>query len=125
MVKLRPRAATDLRSRSRQPSPDDECIIVVNVVLRPPGGAVDVSVGAGGMAKIALQKILAEVEVFVGEEQVSSAEEIPIVICGGLGFTAGSGAYQLKKNLANKIFGYLARCEFWAKLGLRFWILVG
>ena len=32
---------------------------------------------------------------------------------------------QLKKNLANKIFGYLARCEFWLKLGLRFWILVG
>ena len=24
---------------------------------------------------------------------------------------------QLKKNLANKIFGYLARCDFWAKLG--------
>ena len=23
----------------------------------------------------------------------------------------------LKKNLANKIFGYLARCEFWAKIG--------
>ena len=32
---------------------------------------------------------------------------------------------ELKKNLVNKIFGYLARCEFWAKLGLRFWILVG
>ena len=31
----------------------------------------------------------------------------------------------LKKNLANKIFGYSARCEFWAKIGLRFWILVG
>ena len=31
----------------------------------------------------------------------------------------------LKKNLANKIVGYLARCEFLAKLGLRFWILVG
>ena len=24
---------------------------------------------------------------------------------------------ELKKNLANKIFGYLARCEFWPKLG--------
>ena len=24
-----------------------------------------------------------------------------------------------------KYFGYLARCEFWVKLGLRFWILVG
>ena len=24
---------------------------------------------------------------------------------------------MLKKNLANKIFGYLARCEFWLKLG--------
>ena len=24
---------------------------------------------------------------------------------------------ELKKNLANKIFGYLARCEFWLKLG--------
>jgi len=23
---------------------------------------------------------------------------------------------ELKKNLANKIFGYLARCEFWLKL---------
>ena len=33
--------------------------------------------------------------------------------------------HQLKKNLANKFFGYLARCEFWRKLGLRFWILVG
>ena len=32
---------------------------------------------------------------------------------------------ELKKNLTNKIFGYLARCDFWAKLGLRFWILVG
>ena len=32
---------------------------------------------------------------------------------------------QLKKNLANKIFGYEARCDFWAKLGLRFWILLG
>ena len=29
----------------------------------------------------------------------------------------------LKKNLANKIFGFLARCEFWLKLGLGFWIL--
>ena len=35
------------------------------------------------------------------------------------------GNILLKKNLANKIFGYLARCEFWAKIGLRFWILVG
>ena len=33
--------------------------------------------------------------------------------------------FMLKKNLANKIFGYLARCDFWAKWGLRFWILVG
>ena len=32
---------------------------------------------------------------------------------------------RLKKNLANKIFGNLARCELYAKLGLRFWILVG
>ena len=32
---------------------------------------------------------------------------------------------RLKKKLANKIFGYLARCEFCAKIGLRFWILVG
>ena len=32
---------------------------------------------------------------------------------------------KLKKKLANKIFGYLARCEFWIKLGLRFWIFVG
>ena len=24
---------------------------------------------------------------------------------------------ELKKNLANKIFGYLTRCEFWLKLG--------
>ena len=32
---------------------------------------------------------------------------------------------ELKKNLANKIFGYLARCDFWLKLGLRFWIFVG
>ena len=29
---------------------------------------------------------------------------------------------QLKKKLTNKIFGYLARCEFLAKIGLRFWI---
>ena len=35
------------------------------------------------------------------------------------------GSWTLKKNLANKYFGYLARCEFWAKIGLRFWILVG
>ena len=35
------------------------------------------------------------------------------------------GVDGLKKNLANKIFRYLARCEFWAKIGLRFWILVG
>ena len=27
------------------------------------------------------------------------------------------GVARLKKNLANKIFGYLARCEFWLKLG--------
>ena len=32
---------------------------------------------------------------------------------------------RLKKNLANKIFGYLVRCDFWVKLELRFWILVG
>ena len=32
---------------------------------------------------------------------------------------------KLKKNLANKIFGHSARCEFWLKLGLRFWIFVG
>ena len=30
---------------------------------------------------------------------------------------------MLKKKLANKIFGYLARCEFWTKLRPRFWIL--
>ena len=40
-------------------------------------------------------------------------------------FAVVSGAVLLKKNLANKIFGYLARCEFWAKIGLRFLILVG
>ena len=34
-------------------------------------------------------------------------------------------AVMLKKNLANKIFGYEARCDFWSKLELRFWILVG
>ena len=31
----------------------------------------------------------------------------------------------LKKKFLKKIFGYEARCEFWAKIGLRFWILVG
>ena len=31
----------------------------------------------------------------------------------------------LKKNFLKKIFGLLARCEFLAKIGLRFWILVG
>ena len=31
----------------------------------------------------------------------------------------------LKKNVFKKIFGYLAGCEFWLKLELRFWILVG
>ena len=36
-----------------------------------------------------------------------------------------NSAFELKKNLVNKIFGYLARCEFWLKLGLRFWIFVG
>ena len=35
------------------------------------------------------------------------------------------GKELFKKNFVNKIFGYLARCEFWAKMGLRFWILVG
>ena len=39
--------------------------------------------------------------------------------------TTAAAVVKLKKNLANKIFGYLARCEFWAKKGLRFWILVG
>ena len=34
-------------------------------------------------------------------------------------------AEELKKNFLKKMFGYLARCEFWAKIGLRFWILVG
>ena len=38
---------------------------------------------------------------------------------------AASNPNLLKKNLANKIFWYLARCEFWVKFGLRFWILVG
>ena len=32
---------------------------------------------------------------------------------------------MLKKNFLKKIFGYEARCEFWVKIGLRFWILVG
>ena len=27
---------------------------------------------------------------------------------------------ELKKKLKKKIFGFLARCDFWAKLGLRF-----
>ena len=31
---------------------------------------------------------------------------------------------MFKKNLANKIVGYLAKCEFCAKIGFRFWILV-
>ena len=30
---------------------------------------------------------------------------------------------QFKKNFLKKIFGYVARCEFLLKLGLRFWIL--
>ena len=34
-------------------------------------------------------------------------------------------ARKLKKNLANKNLGYLARCDFWLKLGLRFWMFVG
>ena len=29
----------------------------------------------------------------------------------------------LKKNFLKTIFGYEARCEFWVKIGLRFWIL--
>ena len=46
---------------------------------------------------------------------------------GSFGSSSSLGLNQglLKKNLANKYFGYLARCEFWAKIGLRFWILVG
>ena len=32
---------------------------------------------------------------------------------------------ELKKNFLKTIFGYEARCEFWVKIGLRFWILVG
>ena len=32
---------------------------------------------------------------------------------------------RLKKNFLKKIFGYKARCDFWSKLGLRFWIFVG
>ena len=32
---------------------------------------------------------------------------------------------ELKKTFLKKIFGYEARCEFWVKIGLRFWILVG
>ena len=35
------------------------------------------------------------------------------------------GLAMLKKNFLEKIFGYEARCEFWVKIGLRFWILVG
>ena len=31
----------------------------------------------------------------------------------------------LKKNFLKKIFGYEARCEFWVKIRMRFWILVG
>ena len=31
----------------------------------------------------------------------------------------------LKKNFLKKVFGYEARCEFWVKIGLRFWIWVG
>ena len=40
-------------------------------------------------------------------------------------FPRGQAGDWLKKNLANKIFGYLARCDFWSKIGLRFWIFVG
>ena len=32
---------------------------------------------------------------------------------------------KLKKKFIKKIFGYLARCEFWLKLRFRFWILQG
>ena len=35
------------------------------------------------------------------------------------------GFTKLKKNFLKKFFGYLARCEIWTKLGLRFWIFVG
>ena len=39
--------------------------------------------------------------------------------------SAVKACVELKKKFLKKIFGYLARCEFWAKIGLRFWILVG
>ena len=32
---------------------------------------------------------------------------------------------ELKKNFLKKISGYLARCDFWANLVLRFWVFVG
>ena len=58
--------------------------------------------------------------------------EVPFQSCDLVAGTPKHGAnplsnvsHELKKNLANKIFGYLARCEFWLKLGWRFWILVG
>ena len=35
------------------------------------------------------------------------------------------GWTQLKNNFLKKIFGYLATCEFWLRLGWRFWIFVG
>ena len=36
-----------------------------------------------------------------------------------------NGRKSLKKNFLKKVFGYLARCEFWVKLRLRFWIFEG
>ena len=57
--------------------------------------------------------------------------------CGdssGSGFIAYSSSseqygdvisYSLKKNFLKKFFRYLARCDFWLKLGFRFWIFVG
>ena len=35
----------------------------------------------------------------------------------------GYNRTELNKNLANKIFGCSARCEFWVKSGSKFWIL--
>ena len=45
---------------------------------------------------------------------VTFTEFIFVLLKMSPGFVSLAG---LKKNLANKIFGYLARCEFWLKSG--------
>ena len=85
LIRLKP-------SRFPKSAIESEEVVIVNLVLRPPGGWIDYAATATRNIKPMLKNLLDEIEDFANSNHDIS--EVPVIICGGMGFFSDTGPYR-------------------------------